>query len=129
MLGTHVSGPAVAPLYLDTTNILPSNKGPRAIQRQTDEDDNSEFDENLNRVNKRGTGQNHENNSSMLLMGMGVVATQNVRDDMHEDEYDSQEDESQYENFGPIIGETPPIVEGGGPSSAVLNTHSNARTT
>ena len=46
-----------------------------------------------------------------------------------EDEYDSQEEESQYENFGPIIGETPPIVEGGGPSSAVLNTHSNVRST
>jgi len=26
MMGTHVSNPAVAPLYLDTTNILPSNK-------------------------------------------------------------------------------------------------------
>lgn len=69
-------------------------------------------------------------NSSMLLGMMGVVATQHIREEYDEDtDYDEEdEDESQEDNgFGglQIVGETPPVNEGGGPSSGALNTHGN----
>lgn len=53
--------------------------------------------------------------SGMGLLGIGVVATQNIREE------DSDEE---YEHYGAeldigIVEETPPVVEGGGPSTGV----------
>lgn len=63
-------------------------------------------------------------NSSILLgmgmLGMGVVATQHIREEYDEDDddYDEEEDEEEYDDLH-IVAEP----EGGGPSSGALNTH------
>lgn len=74
----------------------------------------------------------HENSSMLMgmnILGMGVVATQHVNNKYggsDEDDYDEEDDDYEGLQIGPMIGETPPINEGGGTSSGVLNTHGNA---
>jgi len=73
--------------------------------------------------------------AGMGILGMGVVATQHIReeydeDEEYEDEDDDEEDEEEEGYEGLQIGmidETPPVNEGGGPSTStgVLNTHGN----
>jgi hypothetical protein len=54
------------------------------------------------------------------MLGMGVVATQHIREEYDEDDdgYDEEEDEEEYDDLD-IVAEP----EGGGPSSGALNTH------
>jgi len=42
---THVSNPAVAPLYLDTTNILSSNKVNKTYGKMTANDVDGSYDD------------------------------------------------------------------------------------
>ena len=76
--------------------------------------------------------ENTYTGSSILMAGMGVVATQHIREEYDEEEdcYDDEEEEDEEEEeYGElqigIIEETPPVVEGGDPSSGVLNTNGN----
>lgn len=63
------------------------------------------------------------------MAGMGVVATQHIREeyDEEEDGYDEEEDDE--EEYGQLqiglIEETPPVVEGGGPSQGELIPNGN----
>ena len=66
----------------------------------------------------------------MGLLGMGVVSTQHIREEYYEDDdYEDEDDEEGAYQGIPIgmIGDIPPVVEGGGPSTGVVNTHGNGQ--
>jgi hypothetical protein len=103
---THVSNPAVAPLYLDTTNILSSNKVNKAYGKGGPQTDDASY----------GEEELPQKENSSMLMGMGVVATQHIREE-YDEEYDDEEDYSGLH----LVAEP----EGGGASSGAMNTHGN----
>ena len=60
----------------------------------------------------------------MGLLGIGVVATQNIREEDSDEEYEQYGAEL---DIG-IVEETPPVVEGGGPSTGVQNSNGRQNT-
>ena len=59
----------------------------------------------------------------MGMLGMGVVATQHIREEYDEDDDGYGEEEEEEEDYGDLHIVAEP--EGGGPSSGALNTHGN----